>query len=547
MAGSFSGPRLILSVPPRENRPAPITIPLSNTEIAMSNSSAKGDDFSTYGQQMRAAQELIDQGKLFEAWHELDSAIKSNPESVEANLVLSDVLDGQSKWMQSLEAAKCAVRNDDSCAQAREKLARAYFRIQNSDEALRQAQKAATLDPQSSMAHYYMGLVNEKFGSRVDQAEQFYRKAIELNGANAPALVALANLLQRESRDPAEVEKLIKAAMDADSDYPEAHLAYARLLGSKGQTKEAEKLLRTAIDSTPNDPILHADLGVVLSEGADREAEAEGEFRKAIELNPKAAYPRFVFARFLSQKRQRYDQAEEEYAEAIKLDPSMDKARIEYGFLLVRRKKYDDADAQFNKALITNPKNPLARLGLGRIKYELFKDYRGAEAELQKATVLDPKLSAAYDLQGEVMFRGLGRHADAKLAYEKAINADPKNAAAHYHLAILMLDRVKENNPQAILEALTKAVNNSNSESQYQTKLGWVQQTYFKQYKQAEDAYRKAIELNVGDSEAHLNLGLLLVTRLNQRKAGERELRTAYEQNPSQPDIKSAFERYVGR
>jgi len=546
LAGSFSGPRLVLGVAPREVRPAPITIPLSSGDVAPATSEAKGDDFTSYGQQMRAAQDLIDRGKMFDAWHELDNAIKSNPSSVEAQLVLSDVLDSQTKFMQSLEAAKCAVRNDENSAQAREKLSRAYVRLYNSDEALRQAQKAATLDPQSSMAHYYMGLINEKFGNRVDQAEQFYRKAIELNGANAPALVALANLLRRENRNVEEVETLVKHALEADSDDPDAHLAYARMLHeSKGQFAEAEKLLRSAITVSPNDPILHSELAVVLSYNADHYTEAEDEFKKAIELNPNIAYPRFVFARFLSEKRQRFDQAEEEYVAAIKFEPSLFNARIEYGNLLVRRKKYDDADFQFNKALQTNPKNSLAHLGLARIKYELFKDYPGATAELTKATVIDPKLSGAYDLMGDVNYHGLGRYVDAKQSYEKAIQADPKNSAAYFHLAILMLDRVKENNPQAILEALNKAASTGAGESRYQTKRGWVLQNHFKQFKEAEVAYRKAIELNVADSEAHLNLGLLLITKFGLRKEGEREIRTAFEQSPNLTEIKTAYERYV--
>lgn len=550
LAGSFSGPRLVLGVPPKERRPAPITIPFSDSDsnVVASASEAKGDDFTSYGQRMRTAQELIDQGKFFDAMHELDRAIKDNPSSVEAQLVLSDVMDAQAKWMQSLEAAKCAVRNDENSAQAREKLSRAYVRLQNSDEALRQAQMAATLDPQSSMAHFYMGVINEKFGNRVDQAEQFYRKAIEINGANAPALVALANLLRKEGRNADEVETLIKHAIEADSDDPDAHLAYARLLYErKGQFKEAEKLLREAINVSPNDPMLHAELGVVLSNKEDTYTEAEAEFRKAIELNKNGGvgYPRFVFAHFLADKRQRYDQAEEEYAAAIKADGSLDQARIEYGNLLVRRKKYDDADLQYNKALVANPKNSLAHLGLGRIQYELFKDYKAAEAQLQKATILDPKLSAAYDLLGDVYYYGLHRYTDAKKAYETAIQVDGKNASAHYHLAMLMLDRVKENNPQTILDALTKATASDAAESRYQTKLGYVMQTYFKQFKPAEEAYRKAIALNVADSEAHMNLGLLLITKFGQRKEGERELRTAFEQNPKDVEIKSAFERYV--
>ena len=546
IAGNFAGPKLVLAVPPSQSHPAPVTIALSSDSASPHHSEAKGDDLSEYGNQMRAAQTLIDQGKMFEAMHELDAAIKSNPTSVEAQLVMADVQDAQSKWTQALEAAKSAVRNDEECAQAHERLSRAYVRMSNYDEALRQAQQAATLDPQSSMALYWMGVINEKYGAKVDQAEQFYRRAIELNPANAPALVSLANLLSAQGRNRDEVESFVTRAIAADSDNPDAQLAYARLQeGGNSASQDAEKALRSAIKNAPNDPILHAELGKVLCKSPENSRQAEAEFRKAIELNPNMPAPHAAFAKYLAENLQRFDQAEDEYRVAIKFGPGLDKARVEYGNLLVNRKKYDDADDQFNKALDTNPKNQYGLLGLARIKYELFKDYAGAIALLEKAVVIDPKFSAAFDLEGETYYKGMARYADAKSAYLKAIDADPKNGAAQFHLACMMLDRVKENSPQAILDALTKATTSDPSESQYQTRLGFVLQTYFKQYKEAQDAYRKAIALNVADSQAHYQLGLLLITKFGLRKEGERELTTAFEQNPKDGEIRLAYERYV--
>lgn len=547
MAGTFSGPRLVLSAAPTQNRPAPITIPLSGESGATSSADKSSPDFSNYGLQMRAARDLIEKGKLFDAWHELVEATKSNPDSVEAQLVLSDVLDAQAKFMESLEAAKSAVRNGEESAIAREKLSRAYIRLKNPDEALRQAQKAATIDPQSSMAHFYLGQVYEKYLNKVDEAEQYYKKAIELNGLNAPALVALANLLYRQHRQPEELENLVRKALESDSDDPGAHLLMARLLYQrKSDYKGAEAQLTKAVAADPSNPILHAELGVVLSHDAERLNDAELEFKKAIELNANLGYPRAVYARYLLQKRDRFEEAENEYKKAINMDSDLDQARVEYGNLLIdRRQVYDEADNQFRKALQSNPKNALAHLGLARVKSELYKDYAGCEAELKKAIVLDPKLSQAYDMIGDVMWKGLGRYADAKQSYRKAIEVDPENASAHYHLAVLMLERMKENSPEAVLDELQKAVKFGPGVSVYQTKLGWVLQTYLKKFKEAEAAYRKAIEINIADSEAHLRLGLLLIEKFGQRKLGERELRTAQEQNPGSPEVKDAFERYV--
>ncbi|MBX9690533.1 MAG: tetratricopeptide repeat protein [Candidatus Obscuribacterales bacterium] len=544
MSGSFCGPSLVLGASPSETHQAPITVPLSSDTTHAGKSSAAAD-LSTYGEKMRIARSLIDANKLWDASHELESAVKANPESVEARLVSADVYDAQSRFNEAYESAKKAVINDDDSAQGHERLARAYMRMGNIDEALRQAQKAVTLDPESSMAYYYMALINDKYLNRQDQAEQLYKKSIELNSLNGKSYMGLAGLLSKQGKNDL-AEGFIRKALEADIDDSSAHLALARILASRKEMRLAEDEVRKGISTTPNDPVLHAELGTILSANKDKAVEAENEFHKALELGPNVGYCHFVFARFLSDERNRQDEAEKEYKLAIKLDPDLDEARVKLGYLLIlQRSVYDEAYDQFKKALATNPRNAMAQVGIARIKAELYRDFPGAETDIKKALTLDPNLVLAYNLLGQLYQKNMGRYAEAKQSYEKALQIDPKYAEAHYQLAMLLLERPKENPPILILDHLKKAAEADGSKSRYHTRIGYVQQTFFKKYTEAQEEYNKAIAINLADSEAHNRLGLLLIEKFGQRKAGEKEIRTAHEQDPNNPDIRAAYERYV--
>lgn len=541
MAGNFSGPRLVLGLKPGSPRPAPITYAIGEAS-AGDQGKAAGSDLAMYGEFMREARKFIGDNKFWDAGHALVEALKKNEASVEAQLLSADVYDQQGRYDEEFGAARKAVRNDPESSQAREKLARAYLRLKQPDDALREAQKAVTLDPENSMAHYWLARVNDVSFKRWDLAEQEYRKALDLNGLNGPALLGMAQLLDRQSKEGDQIEGLVRKALDADGDDPEAHLVLARILLKKGDSADAEKHLHKAIQFDPNNPVLHSELGNSL---ASNPTAAETEFRKGLELGKEVGFCHFAFARYLADQLGRLDEAEKEYRLAIKLDPEIDEAYVRLGNILLNKKVYDESDALFKKAIVVNPRNADAMVGLARIKSELFKDYPGAEAELKKAINLRPNMSSAHDALGLLYDKCMNRKFDAKKAYEKAIEVDSKNAEAHYHLAMLLLsDNKTKNSPSAAFTHVQTAVVLAPKTSLYQTRLGELMIAQ-KRYKDAEGTFRKAIEINTADSEAHLRLGLLLIEKLGQRKAGEVELRTALSQNPNDPQIKAACERFA--
>lgn len=543
MAGAFTGPGLVLGVPPSVTRSAPYAmLEQAGAAPASQSKMLPGTNLVSYSQHMQLANQLIDQNKLWDAAHELEQATKLNPTSVEAFLVSADVYDAQKRFAEALESAKRAVINDQNSSRAHEALARAYLRTGEVGEALRQAQQAITLDPGNSMAHNLVGFIQERKFSRTDQAEQEYRKALELNPVNTRALINLG-LLKQASGDSAEAEQLFRKAIASNSEDWEAHYALGRLLRERGKLKEAETDIKQSIKLDPSNYKLHSELGNILATDKNKLEEAEREFRKAIELAADKGDAHNPYANFLANCVGRVDEAEGEFRKAIELDPHLDDARVGLGNLLVvHRKTYDEADKQFRKALEINPRNGAANVGIARVYSELYKNYTGAEQELRKALRLNPSNSLAHCQLGLLLSTHFQRFDEAKQEFDKAIKADPSNAEAHYQLGLFLINQQKAFDQG--LKEFEKAVEIDPSESRFQTSIGSLLIAQYKKYKEAETYLRKAIELNVADAQAHYHLGLLLIEKLGQRKLGDAELHKAYQLDSTSEDFKRAYERY---
>ncbi len=555
LAAASQGSKLVIAARPSAPHEAPYVVldgaalPTAPTHSAARGSS-KGYNFGEYAQHIREAKNLQAAHRYWDAVHEAELSLKSDPRSIEACLVAAEIYDSQGRYDKSFESAKRAVLNSDgsgiNSAGAHEQLALAYLRNNDPTEALRQIQTAVSLDPTSSTAHNLLGYINEHGFNRDDLAEQEYRRALAANAANVRALVNLGQVLQKQSPRSQEAEQCFRKAIEADADDWQAHLAMAQIYVRKGEQPSAEQEVRQALALEPANPDLHTALATIFAGSKDKYVEAEAEFRKAIELAPKSCNPHLLFAGFLFQKRHLTDEAEKEYRLAIDCDTNSAAARVGLGFLLLSKKNYDEADNQFKKALKIDVRSAEAHEGLATIYTELYHNYPAAEDELKKALSLNDKLWSAHIRKGILMYRCMSRPSDGKIEFEKAIAIDPEVADAHFQLGMLLAECYK-NESELALKELQKAQSLAPSSALYETKLGfWISQIE-KNYKEAETHYRHAIQINNAFPEAHLRLGMLMIEKFGMRKSGDEELRIAHQQNPDEPEIKAAFVRFVGK
>jgi len=192
---------------------------------------------------------------------------------------------------------------------------------------------------------------------------------------SALELYSKCHALQGEGKPFSEQESLARAAVSADPNFANAHLALGSTLLSQGKFTEGEESVRKALEIDPNYATAHCTLGVVLAL-QDKDAEADTELHKALELEPEDAETLCRLAQLCSEQ--------EEWDEAIFFD---------------------------NKAKTLEPMDAGIRAHLG-LAYAHKRDRDRAMEELKEAERLDPGgieganagqlLCLGYRLLGEI-------------------------------------------------------------------------------------------------------------------------------------------------
>jgi tetratricopeptide (TPR) repeat protein/NAD-dependent SIR2 family protein deacetylase len=182
------------------------------------------------------------------------------------------------------------------------------------------------------------------------EAEQSYRKVIEINPNVSVVYNNLGYLLARDFNRRDEAEKLYRQAIKLDPNTTTAYTNLGYLLGFDiNRRDEAEKLYRQAIKLDPNDIIAYTNLGYLLGFDINRRDEAEKLFRQAIELNS--------------------DNAD--------LYSSL-------GIFNLKSLRYDEALDMFKKALSINREHLISLIGLANL-FKRINDSKNAEEYLNQA------------------------------------------------------------------------------------------------------------------------------------------------------------------
>jgi tetratricopeptide (TPR) repeat protein len=157
-----------------------------------------------------------------------------------------------------------------SGAAAGTNLGNAYFRL-GRVEAAEQALRPNSEDPD---ANNLLGMIESAKGD-LGAAEQFFRKALELQTDHAEAHHNLANLLGAR-RDYVQAAYHFQQAIAANPAYAEAHHRFGLLLLVTGAVDRAQHEMEAAVRLKPGLAEAHRDLADILAaKGRSREAAAE--------------------------------------------------------------------------------------------------------------------------------------------------------------------------------------------------------------------------------------------------------------------------------
>jgi tetratricopeptide (TPR) repeat protein len=142
----------------------------------------------------------------------------------------------------------------------------------------------------SSSAHN-LGALSARLGD-IEEAERFYRIAIDIDELSVPPKVNLALLLNALGRN-AEAEPLLREVLEAYPDQYEVAYNLGLLLAEMNRIEEATEALAQASGGLPDRARVHYNYGLA-AQSVGRPQDAEAALLRALELEPEN--PDFLFA-----------------------------------------------------------------------------------------------------------------------------------------------------------------------------------------------------------------------------------------------------------
>lgn len=315
-------------------------------------------------------------------------AVAAKPDVFESNLNLGLMLAkaGQPDAEQFLRAAttlKPTAQVDEGHARAWMGLAR-VLEASRPDDAIAAYRQAAPLRPKDPEPHLSAGLLLEKENHFAD-AEEEYKKALDIDSASSDAVTALANLYMRGQQFEKAEDMLRKLVVTHPQDAV-AHMQLGRVLAASGKNDEASTELETALKIAPNDPAATRELAELYMK-ADKYDKAETAYRALVAANPKD----FDLHERLGQvcmKLRKFSDAQREFLIVVQLKPDLGDA---YGELAGAASENKD-DMLTIKALDARakflPEIPMTYF-VRAIAYDHLRDFKDAAVNYHKFLEVD--------------------------------------------------------------------------------------------------------------------------------------------------------------
>jgi tetratricopeptide (TPR) repeat protein len=252
-----------------------------------------------------------------------------------------------------------------------------------------------------------------------------------------------------------QAEESYRKAIEVDPDDPGYYVALARLQVFQGEFVDAETNARNALLLQPDLPVAHAVLGWALDfQGGDKLIEAQLAVERALELDPNLALAHAYYAEVLMDNDLgNYEAALLAAQKAADLDPNLLEAHRSLGYVWERTQNYDRALQEYQTALRINPNLSMLHVAVGNMALNQ-DDTNGAIDSYLKASTLNPDSTEPLTLIAQAYAR-VGEYGKASQYAANAVEKDPANALLHGNLGRMYY---KNNEFGPAVEELTLAV-----------------------------------------------------------------------------------------
>jgi tetratricopeptide (TPR) repeat protein len=299
----------------------------------------------------------------------LDTWITAHPSDARALFDAGYVADAQGRLDDAAKLYRRATEADSKSFEAHLSLGLLLARQGKPDDARPELLAATELDPGQAdpalKARAWRALAQiDKPGpdghGDAAQASNDLLEALKLS-PETPADTLLAANLAESTGQLDTAEAAYRRLLGVNPNSLEAQTGLAHVLIARKQYPEAEKLLREAIEHTPDDPVLNAQLATVLA--AQDNAEALPLLQKLHDAHPNDPAISRLLADVLTEAGD-VAGADKLYAGLLTSDPDNASLLVAHGQNLTRQLKYSEALAAFDKATKLDPSNGDAWGGL---------------------------------------------------------------------------------------------------------------------------------------------------------------------------------------
>ncbi len=273
---------------------------------------------------------------------------------------------------------------------------------------------ALAVNQESSTLHAKVGFLLAS-QSKLDEAIKHYHEAIRIDPQDANAHYYWGRAL----RSPARWEEAIEHYKKSLSIDPtaEVHNSLGYLLAKRGESEEAIKYFRRALQRNPRFVDAHNNLALELETQGRRE-EAIEHYRLALQINPASATIHQNLGVLLA-KRGELEKAIEHHRLALQINPGSAKAHQNLGITLVKQGQLDEAIGHFQQAITIQPGFVEAFNYLGRILAAQGQLDKAIE-HFQRALRIQPDFAEAHESLGQALDQQ-GKGEEATKHYQKAL------------------------------------------------------------------------------------------------------------------------------
>uniref|UniRef100_A0A8D3BNL9 dolichyl-phosphate-mannose--protein mannosyltransferase n=1 Tax=Scophthalmus maximus TaxID=52904 RepID=A0A8D3BNL9_SCOMX len=300
-----------------------------------------------------------------------------------------------------------------------------------------------------------------------EEAERYYRKALDTNPQHNRALFNLGNLLKSKGKEK-EAEALLVDSIRFGPHFADAYSSLASLYAEQRRFPEANDIYRKGIENCPDNSDLHNNYGVFLVDTGEGE-QAAAHYQRAVRLKP-AHYVAMVNLGRLLRSSNDNKAAESWYKRALQVTRKVD-ILTPLGALYYNTGRYEEALQVYREAAALQPDNTDIWLALAQV---LAMASRTTEAEKMTLDIISREGSCieCYRLLSAI-YSKRGNFTEALDALDRALQHNPSDLTVRAELYFSKGNQLREMN----------------------------------QLDQAFESYKKTVELKPDQSQAWMNMG----------------------------------------